>query len=121
MSHVERKGIGFADGEKAEVDAVIWATGYRDNGRWVAVPEVKDASGGFVHWRGVSPVPGLYFIGRSWQWTRGSALLHGVGEDAAHVVSRITERLFEKIMGEDDVESHEGAAAAAREVLGFRG
>lgn len=43
--------------------------------------------------RGVSPVPGLYFMGRSWQWTRGSALLAGVGDDAAYVASRIDERL----------------------------
>ena len=35
----------------------------------------------------VAHVPGLYFIGRSWQWARGSALLHGVGDDAAHVVT----------------------------------
>lgn len=67
--------------------------GVKDDSRWVAVPEVKDANGGFVHWRGVSPVTGLYFVGRSWQWTRGSALLTGVGDDAAFVASRIAEQL----------------------------
>jgi putative flavoprotein involved in K+ transport len=92
---VDGKRVGFADGEVAEVDAVIWATGYKDDSRWVAVPEVKDGRGGFVHWRGVSPVPGLYFIGRSWQWTHGSALLTGIGDDAYHVVRRIDERLSE--------------------------
>jgi hypothetical protein len=66
-------------------------------------------------------VAGLYFIGRSWQWTRGSALLHGAGDDAAHVVSRITDRLSRERAGEDDVESRDGAAAAAKEVLGFMG
>jgi putative flavoprotein involved in K+ transport len=60
--------VGFAGGETAEVDAVIWATGYKDDSRWVAIPEVKDGRGGFAHRGGVSPVPGLYFIGRSWQW-----------------------------------------------------
>jgi putative flavoprotein involved in K+ transport len=59
----------------------------------VAIPEAKDAQGQFLHQRGVSPVPGLYFIGRSWQWTRGSALLAGVGDDAAYVIRRITEQL----------------------------
>jgi putative flavoprotein involved in K+ transport len=83
----------FAGGEVAEVGAVVWATGYRDDSAWVAIPEVKGAAGAFVHRRGVSPVPGLYFIGRSWQWTRGSALLHGVGNDASYVAARIAEQL----------------------------
>jgi putative flavoprotein involved in K+ transport len=71
----------------------MWATGYRDDSTWVDIPGVKDATGGFVHQRGVSPVSGLYFIGRSWQWTRGSALLHGVGDDAAYLIQRIVAQL----------------------------
>lgn len=67
----------------------MWATGYKDDTKWVAVPGVKAADGAFVHHRGVSSVPGLYSIGRSWQWTRGSALLHGVGNDAAYLMGRI--------------------------------
>jgi putative flavoprotein involved in K+ transport len=72
---------------------VIWATGYRDDSTWVAIPGVADGDGRFVHQRGVSPVPGLFFVGRSWQWRRGSALLHGVGDDAAYVAGRIAEQL----------------------------
>jgi putative flavoprotein involved in K+ transport len=72
---------------------VVWATGYRDDATWVAIPEAADADGTFRHRRGVSPVPGLYFVGRSWQWTRGSALLAGVGDDAAYVTRRIGEQL----------------------------
>jgi putative flavoprotein involved in K+ transport len=118
---VDGKRVGFADGEVAEVDAVIWATGYKDDSRWVAVPEVKDGRGGFVHWRGVSPVPGLYFIGRSWQWTRGSALLAGIGDDAYHVVRRrIDERLSENTRQEDGPASREVAVAAATDGLGLR-
>jgi putative flavoprotein involved in K+ transport len=37
----------------------------------------------------VSEVPGLYFLGLSWQHTRGSALLGFVQEDAAYVADRI--------------------------------
>ena len=113
MSHVDGNGVGFADGETAEVDAVIWATGYRDDSRWVAIPEVKDTRGGFAHWRGVSSVPGLYFIGRSWQWTRGSALLAGVGDDASYVANRIGERLSGKVKGEADLAIYAATTAAA--------
>jgi len=114
---VDGKRVGFAGGETAEVDAVIWATGYRDDTRWVAIPEVKDERGGFVHWRGVSPVPGLYFVGRSWQWTRGSALLAGVGDDAYYVVSRIARTLSGKMTGES-VASRNVTTAGATESFG---
>ena len=85
----EGKRVSFADGASAEVDAVIWATGYRDDADWVAVPEAKDPRGNYLHHRGISPVPSLYFIGRSWQWTRGSALFAGVGADAAYLAGHI--------------------------------
>jgi putative flavoprotein involved in K+ transport len=118
---VDGNDVSFATGETAQVDAVVWATGYKDDSRWVTVPEVKDTRGGYVHWRGVSPVPGLYFIGRSWQWTRGSALLAGVGDDASYVVSRIAERLSGKVAGEDDVASRNSIIATATESLSLRG
>jgi putative flavoprotein involved in K+ transport len=78
---------------RCEVDGVVWAVGYRERTDWLDVPEAKDARGRFVERRGVSPVPGLYFVGRDWQWTRGSALITGVREDAAHVAGFIAERL----------------------------
>ncbi len=110
LLYVDGKNVGFAGGESAEVGAVVWATGYEDDSRWVAIPEVKDGHGGFVHRRGVSRVPGLYFIGRSWQWTRGSALLAGVGDDAAYVASRIAERLPGRVAIGEDSRSRDGAS-----------
>jgi putative flavoprotein involved in K+ transport len=89
----EGRQVAFAGGETTEVDAVVWATGYKDDTDWVAIPEVKDERGRFIHQRGISPVPNLYFIGRSWQWTRGSALLVGVGADAAYVTEHIVKNL----------------------------
>ncbi len=74
--------VTFADGASSEVAVVIWATGYRDQSDWVAIPEVKDARGTFVHQQGIAPMPHFYFIGRPWQRSRGSALLMGVGNDA---------------------------------------
>jgi putative flavoprotein involved in K+ transport len=85
--------VSFADGKSAEVDAVIWATGYKEDADWVAIPEAKGARGDFLHQRGISPVPNLYFVGRSWQWTRGSALFAGVGADAEYLTEHIVEHL----------------------------
>ena len=86
-------GVTFANRASAEVAAVVWATGYRDNSAWVAIPEVKDAHGSFVQGHGLSPVPNLYFIGRSWQRSRGSALFLGVGADARYLTDQIVKQL----------------------------
>ena len=42
-----------------------------------------------LHRRGVSDVPGLYLLGLTWQYTRGSALLGFVADDAAHLAEQI--------------------------------
>ena len=85
----EGKRVTLADGKTAEVDAIVWATGYRDDTGWVEIPEVKDDQGNFMHYRGISPLPNLCFVGRSWQWTRGSALFAGVGQDAAYLTDHL--------------------------------
>ncbi len=89
LDRAEGRTVGFASGERFEIDAAIWATGYRDRTDWVRIPAAIDASGAFAHHRGVSPVPGLFYIGRSWQTSRGSALVTGVGRDAAEIAGRI--------------------------------
>jgi len=98
VAQAEGKKVSFADGKAAEVNAVVWATGYRDDTGWVAIPEVKDARGNYLHYRGISPLPSLCFVGRSWQWSRGSALFAGVGEDAAYLTEHIVKRLDHKVV-----------------------
>ena len=80
--------IGFADGSELEIDAVIWATGYRPDQSWIDLP-VTDDIGRLRHRRGVTEVPGLYFLGLSWQHTRGSALLGFVADDAAYIAGQL--------------------------------
>ena len=63
---------------------VIWATGYRSNYAWIDIPGVTH-DGKVVHQRGVTEVPGLYFLGLYWQHTRGSALLGFVHHAAAYL------------------------------------
>jgi putative flavoprotein involved in K+ transport len=82
-------GFVFADGSRAAFDAVIWAGGYEDDARWLRVPGAVDAIGQHVENRGVSPTAGLFYVGRSWQTSRASALLCGVGSDAARMVGNV--------------------------------
>jgi putative flavoprotein involved in K+ transport len=83
--------VSFADGTEADVDAVIWATGYRADHSWIELP-LFDAGGGPRHRRGVTDVPGLYFLGLSWQHTRGSALLGWVRDDAEFIAGQVDSR-----------------------------
>jgi putative flavoprotein involved in K+ transport len=85
--------IRFADDSDLEADAVIWATGYRSDYSWIDAPAVA-ADGQVHHRRGVTDVRGLYFLGLSWQHTRGSALIGWVEDDAEFIAGRIA--AFEK-------------------------
>jgi putative flavoprotein involved in K+ transport len=80
--------VGFADGSRSEVGAVVWATGYRPGYSWVDVDGVL-ADGRPRHDRGATPAPGLYVLGLPWQHSRGSALLGFVRHDAAHLADQI--------------------------------
>ncbi len=81
----------FADGTQLRVDAVVWATGYQPDYSWIEAP-VLDAAGRVRHHRGVTDVPGLFFLGLSWQHTRGSALLGWVKDDAEYLATQIQTR-----------------------------
>lgn len=80
--------VSFEDGSEVEVDAVVWATGYRPEYSWIDLP-VLDSNRRLRHRRGVTDVPGLYFLGLTWQHTRGSALIGWVKDDAEFLAERI--------------------------------
>jgi putative flavoprotein involved in K+ transport len=83
--------VKFEDGTSMTVSSVIWATGYRPDHSWIDAP-VFDGERRVEHKRGVTAAPGLYFLGLPWMYTRGSALLGWVGEDAEFLAGRIAER-----------------------------
>ena len=90
LADAQGRTVRFADGSALDVSTVVWATGYRSDYGWVSIPGVVD-NGRVVHRRGVTDIPGLYFLGLSWQHTRGSALLGFVKDDAAYLADRIAE------------------------------
>lgn len=89
VAGTEGHTVRFADGSGLDVGTVIWATGYRPDYSWIRIPGVT-RDGQVIHRRGVTGVPGLYFLGLSWQHTRGSALLGFVHDDAAYLAGHIT-------------------------------
>ena len=75
----------------AGITSVIWATGYALDFGWLKV-DVFDDKGRPVHQRGVSSVPGLYFLGLSWLSRRASPFIWGVWHDAEYLAGQIANR-----------------------------
>ena len=84
----EGSTVTFDDGTKLDIRTVIWATGFRSDYSWIDVP-VFGEKGRVNHKRGVTNSPGLYFLGLTWQHTRGSALLGWVKDDADYIAQQI--------------------------------
>jgi len=80
--------VSFSDGTSLDVGTVIWATGFGVDHSWIDLP-VFDENGRLMHRRGVTESPGLYFLGLTWQHTRGSALLGWVEHDAEYIARQI--------------------------------
>ena len=91
VKDVEGHRVTFVEGDALEVDAIIWATGFRPDYSWLQVP-VLDEGGKPVHTRGITAHPGLYFLGLKWLYRTNSSLLGGVGRDAAFLASHIAGR-----------------------------
>jgi putative flavoprotein involved in K+ transport len=72
----------------AQITSVIWSTGYVADFRWVDVAAF-DGKGYPTHARGVTTVPGLYFLGLPWLYTWGSGRFSGIARDANFVADHI--------------------------------
>lgn len=73
---------------RAGITTVIYATGFGFDFDWIDLP-VLDEHGYPRYERGVTEVPGLYFLGLHWMHTWGSGLFYGVGCDAEYVVEHL--------------------------------
>ena len=80
------------DGRVMEVSNVIWCTGFQPDFGWIDLP-VFGESGEPMHERGVvQSEPGLYFVGRFFQFAFTSSLIGGVGRDAEHIAQHLASR-----------------------------
>jgi putative flavoprotein involved in K+ transport len=104
--------ISFADASELEADAVIWATGYRSDYTWINAP-VVDSDGRLQHRRGVTEVPGLFFLGLSWQHTRGSALIGWVKDDAEFIAEQIAALAEVRLSADGDATERDAVSAPA--------
>ena len=75
----------------ANIQTVIWSTGFQTDFSWIDIP-VFNGSGYPSHDRGITSIPGCYFIGLPWLHTWGSARFSGVARDANYIAEHITLR-----------------------------
>ncbi|MCB1444781.1 MAG: NAD(P)-binding domain-containing protein [Rhizobiaceae bacterium] len=75
---------------EAGITTIIWATGYTVDYGWLKL-DVLDEKGRPVHERGVSKVPGFFFVGLPWLSRRASSFIWGCWHDADYLAGYIAE------------------------------
>ncbi|SEL20887.1 putative flavoprotein involved in K+ transport [Roseovarius nanhaiticus] len=73
---------------EAGITSVIWSVGYGVDYSWIKL-DAFHPDGRPLHHRGVSPEPGLYYLGLPWQSRRGSSFIWGVWHDAKYIADQI--------------------------------
>jgi putative flavoprotein involved in K+ transport len=76
------------DLDRAGIESVLWATGYRRDYSWLDAP-VLDEEGEIIQHRGRTPARGIYVLGLQFMIRRSSSFLHGVGRDAEEIAEQI--------------------------------
>src|SRR5690242_11546369 len=75
---------------RKNIRTIVWATGYVYDYGWLTLP-VLDEFGRPAQERGVTRIPGLYFLGLHWMHTFKSGLLAGVGCDAQYLADHMSQ------------------------------
>ena len=80
------------DYRAAGITSIVWCIGFRTDYSWIDLP-VFNGRGQPGHVRGVTPVPGVYFLGLPWLYTWGSGRFSGVARDAEYLAEHIKARM----------------------------
>jgi putative flavoprotein involved in K+ transport len=84
----ERTALNLRD---AGITSVVWCIGFQPDFRWLDAP-VFNGRGQPGHVRGITAMPGLYFIGLPWLHSWGSGRFSGVARDALYLAEQIEMR-----------------------------
>jgi len=88
IEHVQDGQPIPARGDLPPVNTVVWCTGSRGDYRFLELP-VFDEDGRPRHRRGVSTVPGLYFLGTPFQFALASEQIQGLDRDARYLLRQL--------------------------------
>ncbi|WP_250536416.1 MSMEG_0569 family flavin-dependent oxidoreductase [Caballeronia sp. AZ10_KS36] len=93
----EREALNL---QASGISTVVWCIGFRPDFGWLDVP-VFNGRGHPSHLRGVTAVPGVYFVGLPWLHTWGSGRFSGVARDAQYIVDDICSGRVKRHSGVD--------------------
>ncbi len=93
LEHSASAPILELDLRAAGITSIIWATGFGNDYDWLKLP-LLDERGEPLHERGITQLPGIYFLGLRWLYKRKSGFLSfgGPAEDATYLVEQIAAR-----------------------------
>lgn len=77
------------------ITSIVWCIGFRPDFSWLDAA-VFNGHGHPKHERGITTVPGLYFIGLPWLHTWGSGRFSGVKRDAEYLAKAMVDYQTEK-------------------------
>jgi hypothetical protein len=84
-----RAGADTLAPTSGEITTVLWATGFRADHSWLAIP-VRDRNGRIRHDGGVvTEAPGLYILGMPVLRTRASTYIHGAAGDSQDLANHL--------------------------------
>ncbi|MEO8615282.1 MAG: MSMEG_0569 family flavin-dependent oxidoreductase [Luteolibacter sp.] len=70
------------------ITSIVWCIGFRPDFKFIKLP-IFNMRGYPETDRGVTAIPGLYFLGLPWMHTLGSARFSGIAEDADYIAAQI--------------------------------
>lgn len=80
------------DYRAAGITSIVWCIGFRTDYSWIDLP-LFNGRGQPSHVRGMTPLPGAYFLGLPWLYTWGSGRFSGVARDAEYLAEHIKARV----------------------------
>ena len=92
--YIESAGIDAPPPEaEAGVTSIVWSTGFGGDFSYLDIEGAFDCHGQPVHDGGVSPVPGLFYMGFPWLRTRASGIILGIRDDAEAIATEVERAL----------------------------
>ena len=88
------KTVELSDGQRLQVGAVVWATGFRPEYSWINAP-ILDENGSPKLELQARAMRGLYFLGLRRQRTSSSSFILGVPNDAEYVATMMEKERIE--------------------------
>lgn len=76
-----------------EIASIVWAVGFRADWGWISSLDVIDEHNLPLHNRGITEVPGFFFLGLPWLNTWGSGRFHAIARDAEHLAAAVADQV----------------------------